>query len=173
MRSVAIQSNTTNETDAVTSTNRTTNPERAAALAQLQATAADVGLLILRIALGVVFIYHGGQKLFGLFGGYGLVGTAQWMGSIGIPLPFVSALAAGSAEFFGGAALLLGLWTRIAAVPMVFTMLVAIISAHWGKFDARTGGMEYPLTLAAALLALALIGGGRYTILTLFRSANR
>lgn len=137
---------------------------RFAKLSAFAPWATDAGLLTLRAALGVVFIYHGGQKLFGLFGGYGLAGTAQWMGSIGIPLPYVSAIAAGSAEFFGGLALLLGLWPRIAAVPMVFTMLVAIVSAHWGKFDARAGGMEYPLTLAAALIAIALIGGGRLTV---------
>jgi putative oxidoreductase len=138
-----------------------------------QETAADIGLLILRITLAVVFVYHGGQKLFGLFGGFGLSGTAQWMASIGIPLPYVSAIAAGSAEFFGGLALLLGLWTRIAAIPMVFTMIVAIVSAHWSKFDARSGGMEYPLTLVAALAALALIGGGRLSITSLFGRASR
>ena len=141
-------------------------------LARIQAVAADAGLLILRLALGVVFIYHGGQKLFGLFGGHGLDGTAQWMGSIGIPLPYLSALAAGSAEFFGGAALVLGLWPRIAAVPMVFTMLVAIDTAHCGKIDARSGGMEYPLTLAAALAAVVLIGGGRWTVAALLRRTN-
>lgn len=161
MRTLAIESTPTANTVSTSS------------LARLQGTAADIGLLILRVTLGVVFIYHGGQKLFGLFGGYGLAGTAQWMGSIGIPLPYVSALAAGSAEFFGGLALLLGLWTRVAAVPMVFTMLVAIVSAHWGKFDAQSGGMEYPLTLAAALAALALIGGGRLTVLALFGRAIR
>lgn len=142
-------------------------------LARVQGNAADAGLLILRVALGVVFIYHGGQKLFGLFGGYGLAGTAQWMGSVGIPLPYPSALAAGSAEFFGGLAVLLGLGTRIAAVPMVFTMLVAIVSAHWGKFDAQAGGMEYPLTLAAALTALALIGGGKWTLPALLPARSR
>lgn len=136
--------------------------------AAVQPWAADAGLLTLRAALGAVFVYHGGQKLFGLFGGHGLTGTAQWMGSIGIPLPYFSALAAGSAEFFGGLAVLLGFWPRIAAVPMVFTMLVAIVTAHWGKFDARAGGMEYPLTLAAALVAIALVGGGRWTMDRLF-----
>ncbi len=126
--------------------------------------AADAGLLVLRAALAAVFVYHGGQKLFGLFGGYGLAGTAQWMGSIGIPLPYFSAIAAGSVEFFGGLALLFGLWPRLAAAPLIFTMLVAIVTTHWGKFDARAGGMEYPLTLAAALAAIALLGGGRFTI---------
>lgn len=171
MRTLAIE--TASGNDALASGPATDHAATTQSRAALRAAAADMGLLILRVTLGVVFIYHGGQKLFGLFGGYGLSGTAQWMGSIGIPLPYGSALAAGSAEFFGGLAVLLGLWTRIAAIPMVFTMIVAILSAHWGKFDARSGGMEYPLTLAAALATLALIGGGRLTLPSLLGRASR
>ncbi|MCC7343267.1 MAG: DoxX family protein [Bryobacterales bacterium] len=143
------------------------------AIAQLREVAADLGMLVLRAVLAVVFIYHGGQKLFGLFGGYGLAGTAGWMASIGIPMPYASAVLAGSAEFFGGAALLLGLWPRMAAIPMAFTMLVAIVTAHWGKFSAQAGGMEYPLTLAAALMAIALVGGGRLTVIEAWRRVRR
>lgn len=145
----------------------------ASANAQLREVAADVGLLVLRAVLAVVFIFHGGQKLFGLFGGYGLAGTAGWMESMGIPMPYASAVLAGAAEFFGGAALLLGLWPRLAAIPMVFTMVVAIVTAHWGKFAAQAGGMEYPLTLAAALLAIALVGGGRLTLIEGWRRVRR
>lgn len=171
MATMAMQ--TPKTTGGVEATTAESGVWTSAARARLQAVAVDLGLLILRVVLGVVFVYHGGQKLFGLFGGYGLTGTAQWMGSIGIPLPYLSALAAGSAEFFGGAALLIGLFPRIAAVPMVFTMLVAIVSAHWGKFDARSGGMEYPLTLAAALAAVALVGGGRWTLTGLLRRRSQ
>ena len=131
---------------------------------RVEQVARDAGVFALRAILAIVFFYHGGQKLFGLFGGHGLSGTAGWMASIGIPLPLLSATMAGSAEFFGGLALLAGLGVRIAAIPMLFTMLVAIATAHWGRFDASAGGMEYPLTLAVALLSLALIGGGRWTI---------
>ena len=57
---------------------------------------ADLGLLLMRAMIGVVFVFHGGQKLFGLFGGYGLEATAGWMDSVGIPFPMLSATLAGS-----------------------------------------------------------------------------
>jgi len=62
----------------------------------------DAGLVLMRGMLGAVFVFHGSQKLFGWFGGYGLQATGQWMESIGIPFGFVSAALAGSTEFFGG-----------------------------------------------------------------------
>ena len=68
--------------------------------------------LLMRLSAGVIFVAHGAQKLFGSFGGCGLEGTAQWMASIGLEPGYLMALAAGSAEFFGGIALLLGLLTR-------------------------------------------------------------
>jgi putative oxidoreductase len=124
----------------------------------------DIGLLLIRTVLAAVFIYHGGQKLFGLFGGYGIQGTAGWMASVGIPFPVVSTVLAGATEFFGGLVLLLGTGTRLAAIPMAFNMLVAIVTVHHGAFDARAGGMEFPLTLGVVLVALALIGPGRLTV---------
>src|SRR5262245_13403487 len=126
--------------------------------ASFQNRSTDIGLLLIRAVLAAVFIYHGGQKLFGLFGGYGITGTAGWMGSVGIPVPTLSAVLAGSAEFFGGLVLLAGTGARIAAVPMAFTMVVAILTAHRSAFDSRAGGMEYPLTLLVVLLGIALIG---------------
>jgi putative oxidoreductase len=122
----------------------------------------DLGLFLLRAVLALVFVFHGGQKLFGWFGGYGIEGTAQWMASIGIPFPTLSVILSGSAELFGGLALLGGgLLARLATAPMAFTMLVAIVSVHASAFDAAKGGMEYPLTLGVALVALGLIGPGR------------
>ena len=59
----------------------------------------DLGLLLLRTMLAVVFLWHGSQKLFGLFGGHGIDGTAVWLGSIGVPLPTLSAILAGASEF--------------------------------------------------------------------------
>ncbi len=123
----------------------------------------DIALLMIRTVLAVVFIFHGGQMLFGLFGGHGLSATAAWMGSIGIPVPTFSALAAGSTEFFGGIVLLLGVGARIAAIPMTFNMIVAIVTAHLSAFDVRQGGMEYALTLAVVLAAIALMGPGSLT----------
>lgn len=135
----------------------------------------DVALLLIRSVLAVVFIFHGSQKLFGWFGGPGLSGTAGFMESLGIPLPMLSATLAGSAEFFGGIALLLGVGARLAAVPMAFTMLVAIVTVHRSAFATAAGGMEFPLTLGVVLVALALTGPGRLTIARLIpqRSGRR
>ncbi|MEM7306584.1 MAG: DoxX family protein [Planctomycetota bacterium] len=128
----------------------------------------DLALLALRLMAGSVFAFHGAQKLFGLFGGYGVAGTAGWMESIGIPLPTVSAVLAGGTELVGGLALFAGLGQRLLAVPLTFTMLVAAFTAHSG-FNAATGGMEYPLTLAVLAAALGLLGPGR---LSLARAAS-
>lgn len=123
----------------------------------------DLGLFLIRAMIGVVFVYHGAQKLFGLFGGYGIEGTAGFMESIGIPFPTVSATLAGATEFFGGLALIAGVFQRQLAVPLAFTMLVASFTAHSG-FGAANGGMEYPLTLAIVSAGLALTGAGRYRL---------
>lgn len=132
----------------------------------------DLGLFLIRAVVAVVFIYHGGQKLFGWFGGPGLEGAAQWMESIGIPFPKVNALLASITEVVGAVVLLLGTGTRVAAVPLAFTMLVAIATAHRGGFDVRTGGMEYVLTLGVVLVALALLGPGTFTVTRLFAAVR-
>ena len=126
--------------------------------------ASDTGLLLIRAMVGIVFAYHGSQKLFGLFGGGGIAGTAGFFESIGIPLPAVSAVLAGGTEFFGGLALLAGIGSRLAALPLVFTMLVASFTVHGGSFGAQSGGMEYPLTLAVVTAGLALLGPGRFRV---------
>jgi putative oxidoreductase len=130
----------------------------------LQNRSANVGLFLIRAIIGIVFIYHGGQKLFGFFGGHGLEATAGFLGSIGIPFPTLSAVLAGSAEFFGGIVLLLGTGTRLAAIPMAFTMLVAIATVHHSAFGLQNNGMEYALTLGVVVAALGLLGPGRLTI---------
>lgn len=125
----------------------------------------SLAMLLLRVTVGVVFIAHGAQKLFGWFGGHGLNGTGQWMASIGLEPGYVMALMAGSGEFFGGIALVLGLLTRPAGVVTGFAMLVAIFAAHWsGGFFLSNGGYEYALTLAVASFAIALQGGGKYSV---------
>lgn len=131
--------------------------------------AQNAGLLVIRAALAAVFLYHGSQKLFGAFGGYGIRGTAGFMESIGIPFPLVSTVLAASAEFFGGVALLLGILPRLAAIPMAFTMAVAIATVHHSAFDARANGMEYPLTLGLTLVGIALVGGGDWNVVELVK----
>jgi putative oxidoreductase len=124
----------------------------------------DVGLLMIRLILAAVFMFHGSQKLFGLFDGPGLKATAAAFGKMGFQMPMVSALAAGSAEFFGGLVVLIGVGARIAAIPMAFTMFVACFTVHAKAFSSQHGGMEFPLTLAVTLVALVLIGPGRLTV---------
>ena len=123
----------------------------------------DLGLLLIRLMLAVVFLFHGSQKLFGAFDGPGLEGFAGWLGSLDLPMPAASAFLAAAAEFFGGLALLLGLWLRWTTLPVAITMLVAAFSMHSG-FDGQQGGMEYPLTLAVVLVGLSLTGGGALTV---------
>src|SRR3990167_7790796 len=90
------------------------------------ATQAGYGLTIVRIIAGLTFAAHGSQKLFGWFGGYGLVGVGQWMESIGLAPGYQMALLAGSAEFFGGLALVIGLLARPAAAVLAGNMRGAI-----------------------------------------------
>ena len=121
--------------------------------------------LALRIPAGVIFVAHGAQKLFGSFGGYGLEGTGQWMASIGLEPGYLMALAAGSTEFFGGIALLIGLLTRPAAFALAIAMLVAIISVHLpnGLFMSNNG-YEFALALLAISVALVFNGGGKLSL---------
>lgn len=124
----------------------------------------DLALLLLRLILGAVFMYHGAQKLFGTFGGGGISGTTQFMEKLGLPMPGVQAVLAGGAEFFGGLLVLVGLLTRLATLPLIFTMLVAIWTVHRHAFGSQAGGMEFPLTLACCAAAVALMGPGRLSI---------
>ena len=130
-------------------------------LKSITRTHAGYGISLLRIVTGLTFAAHGSQKLFGWFGGNGLAGTAGWLSSMGMEPGLLMAILAGSAEFFGGLALVLGLLTRPAAIVAAFTMLVAIFSVHIGNgLFAADGGYEYALVLMVALIALAVQGGG-------------
>lgn len=128
-------------------------------------TATALNSLLLRLPAAVIFSAHGAQKLFGAFGGYGLEGTAGWMESIGLTPGYLLALLAGSAEFFGGLALLLGLAVRPAALVLAFTMAVALFSVHAanGLFMANNG-YEFALALLAISLALVPVGGGKWSL---------
>jgi len=131
----------------------------------LVTTRAGFGLTILRVLVGITFMAHGSQKLFGWFGGYGLAGVAQWMESIGLAPGYLMALMAGSAEFFGGLALVIGLLVRPASAVLAITMLVAIFSVHIGNgFFMANNGYEFALALLAATLALLVEGAGRLSL---------
>jgi putative oxidoreductase len=120
-----------------------------------------LGRLFLRTVVGGYFVGHGTQKLFGWFGGGGLDGTAQMFGSLGMRPPKAHALAAGLAETGGGAAIVLGTETPLAASTLIATMITAIRKVHGPNGPWSTnGGYEYNIVLIAALLALAETGPG-------------
>ncbi len=135
------------------------------ALTKILATQNSFAPLILRVPVGLTLAAHGAQKLFGWFGGYGLEGTGQWMASIGLEPGLLMAALSGSAEFFGGLFLVLGLLTRPTAVVVAFTMLVAIFSVHIhnGLFMSNNG-YEYALALFAVAVSLVISGGGRVSV---------
>ncbi|MBV4488361.1 DoxX family protein [Pseudomonas sp. SWRI153] len=125
-------------------------------------TRAGYGLTVLRIAVGVIFAAHGAQKLFGLFGGYGLAGTAQWMESIGLTPGYLMASLAGGTEFFAGLALIIGLLVRPAALGLAFLSLVAIFSVHIGNgLFMANNGYEFALALLAGSIAVLIEGAGK------------
>ncbi len=124
-----------------------------------------IGLLILRIVVGVTVAAHGAQKLFGWFGGPGISGFASWLGQLGIRPERPWAVVAGLVEFVGGLMVALGLLTPVAALAVCGGMLVAILTVHVGKgFWNQNGGIEFPLTILAAMLALSLTGAGVYSL---------
>jgi putative oxidoreductase len=125
----------------------------------MNSSTTNIGLLLIRVMLAVVFIYHGQGKLFG-----GLEGFAGYLGSLGVPAPKLAAVLAAVSEFAGGILLLGGIGFRFALWPLVFTMLVAAFTAHAGAFNIQNGGMEYALTLGVMVAGLALVGPGDFTV---------
>jgi putative oxidoreductase len=136
-----------------------------AQIKSLFSTRAGYGITILRILVGVIFMAHGSQKLFGMFGGYGLEGTGQYMASLGLNPGYLMALLSGSAEFFGGLALFLGLLARPAALVLIVMLVVAILSVHIhnGLFMANNG-YEFGLALLGGAIAVLVEGAGRISL---------
>jgi putative oxidoreductase len=125
----------------------------------------DFGLLLIRGIIGVLFIGHGAQKLFGWFGGYGLKGTGSWFESIGMKPGVTLALFAGLAELIGGSLFALGLLTPLAGIMIAGTMVMAIVKVHAPNgLWATANGYEYNLTLLAVAIGIALIGPGQYAL---------
>ena len=125
----------------------------------------NLGLLILRLVVGLSLAAHGAQKLFGWFGGYGLAGTGQFFEQLGFRPGRVQAALAGTAELVGGLFLAAGFLTPAAAAAIVAVMLVAAVSVHIKKgFFATNGGYEYTLVLGGAALALAFTGPGAFSL---------
>ena len=109
----------------------------------------DLGLLVIRLAVGLLFVGHGAQKLFGVFGGGGLEGTAGMFDSIGLRPGWLHARAAGTAELLGGALLALGLFTPVAAAALIAMMTAAVITVHgpngiWNRTRAMSSTWSWP-----------------------------
>jgi putative oxidoreductase len=126
---------------------------------------------ILRVSLGTIFIAHGGQKLFGLWGGTGLSDSIDTLKtSFGIPGYLV--LIAILTEFFGGIAVVIGLLTRIVSVGLGIDMVVTITKVYavngfflnWNLVPGHGHGYEFHLALLAMSLAIALSGPGRFAV---------
>ena len=121
----------------------------------------SIGLLVLRLIVGLTLAAHGAQKLFGWFGGYGLEGTGQFLEQLGFRPGRRQAALAGVAEAGGGLLLASGFLTPFAAAAIVAVMIVAAVSVHLPKgFFAHLGGYEYTLVLGTAALAIAFTGPG-------------
>jgi putative oxidoreductase len=125
----------------------------------------NFALMVLRVVVGALFIGHGSQKLFGVFGGGGPAGTAEMFERLELRPGHRHALMAGGAEFFGGALLALGLLTPLAAAILIAVMTAAVITVHAknGIWNSEKG-FEYNLVLSTVAFAIACIGAGSWSI---------
>ena len=125
----------------------------------------DTGLLVLRVTIGLILAAHGSQKLFGWFGGYGLKGTAGFMGSaLRLRPALIWTSVAALSEFAGGLLLAFGFLHPLGSVAIAAAMLAAMAFVHWPKFFASDNGIEYTLVLLVSAVALGLTGPGLYSL---------
>jgi putative oxidoreductase len=119
----------------------------------------DTILLVVRIVVAVVFIQAGWGKL------SDIQQTAGYFGSIGIPMPFLNAILASVTEFVGGIHLLVGFQTRLVSIPLAFTMLVALLTAHLGEITSISALFnQKPLHFLLFFLIFATVGAGKISL---------
>lgn len=125
----------------------------------------NLAILVLRLGLGSMFMAHGMQKAFGLFGGPGIKGFSEMLAVLGFgPANFWAYLAAYT-ELIAGLCLIIGLLPRIAAASLLILILVAIAKVHLAKgFFLANGGFEYAFIIASVCMALILLGAGKFAI---------
>ncbi|GHC55739.1 DoxX family protein [Streptomyces cinnamoneus] len=126
-------------------------------------TGVSLGLLLLRLMLGIIMVGHGTQKLFGWFDGPGIDGVAKGFAALGYPAPKAMAVIAGLSETLGGLGLALGLLTPLAAAAVLGTMVNAL-GVTWDGGFFLPKGVEFTLLVALSATALALTGPGRYSV---------
>ena len=125
---------------------------------------ADLAILILRLCLAIVFLAHGAQVAFGMFGGPGIDGFAGMLSGLGFKPAIFWAYVGAYAELIGGAFLFLGIFTRLAALLILIFITVALVKVHLAKgFFLQAGGFEYTFVILCICLALMLMGGGEFS----------
>ncbi len=125
----------------------------------MQTKTLDYGLLVIRLALGIVMIAHGAQKMFS----FGHAGISGGFAQMGMPMPQIAAALIIAVELGGGILMLAGLFTRFVGAAFAFAMLVAAVLVHVPNGFFMPTGYEFTLTLGAIALGLALTGAGRYS----------
>ena len=128
----------------------------------------DIGLLVLRVIVGTIFVAHGGQKLFV----FGLDGVAGGFAQMGVPMAGLIGPLVGFVEFFGGIALITGLLTRLAGVGLAVVMTGAMMLVHLPNGFFAPNGIEFTLALFGSAVALVLTGAGRFSLDALVTSRN-
>jgi putative oxidoreductase len=129
----------------------------------------DLGLAILRVTTGTILAAHGAQKLFV----YGVAGVSGAFAQMGIPMPGIAGPSTGLVELLGGLALIVGLLTRLAGFGLAIAMLGAIGFVHLAGGFFAPNGIEFPLALLGATVALAVAGAGRYSLDALIARRRR
>lgn len=118
----------------------------------------------LRLALGIIFIAHGAQKVFGAFGGRGFSAFISAAAPLGLWPSWFWMSAAAFSELIGGVLVLLGLFTRLGALAITGVMLTVIFGVHRHAFFVNQGGMEFPLALLSIAITLLYLGGGKLSV---------
>jgi putative oxidoreductase len=125
----------------------------------------NLGILVLRLGLGIMFIAHGLQKSFGLFGGPGIKGFSGMLSGLGFAPAIFWAYVAAYTELVGGILLIAGIQVRLVSSLLLILIITAAIKVHLGKgFFLSNGGFEYTFVIAAICLALILLGPGKFSV---------
>ena len=124
----------------------------------------NLSLLVLRLAAGLIFIIHGGQKLFGMFDGIGLEGTAKMVEGLGLASPYLVAVIWSCIEFAGGIFLVLGILARWSAIAIVCTVLLQLWKINFAYGFSVDNQIEYNLLLVTVCIPIILLGGGVWSV---------